>query len=616
MLLIAQGPNPTDRWRRPLPAEGTVVLGRESATWNAPWEPFLARQHAELTPHGERLKTRRLAIAANPIFRSGKQVESFEIAAGESFVIGRTVFTLASPSTRTFAALSPAEENRVLVETRAVKHRELDGMAFRDAPHRLDVLSKLPDVISSASDDPDLFARLTDMLLAGVRRADAVAIVSTRAAGDISKECSVAEATRSARVLHWDRRFSGEGAFEPSRRLIAEAVEKQDQTVLHVWGSHSRPEEHAKPNEPFTMRGGFDWAFCTPVHCEGCPGWGIYVAGKFEGVDARTLLAPWDSNELRDDVKFAELVADILGALRQVQILRERQGVFRRFFSPGVMTLLSGQEGPRALEPREADVTVLFCDLRGFSKKVEEAGADLLPILNRVSTALGVMTQNILKYRGAIADFLGDAALGFWGWPISHPGKAEDACRAALGIRAAFEEIGKDPAHPLSGFKVGIGIASGRAVAGGIGPSDQVKITVFGPVVNLASRLQDMTKLLRVPILIDEPTAKAIREHTSPDVARVRRLAQVKPYGLANPIVVTELLPPAGPGEMISNADVAAYEKAFAAFLEQDWNEAYKLLHQVPPDDRGKDLLTEFILKYNRTPPTNWNGVIPLGSKN
>ncbi|VTT98257.1 adenylate guanylate cyclase : Probable adenylate cyclase OS=Planctomyces maris DSM 8797 GN=PM8797T_31900 PE=4 SV=1: Guanylate_cyc [Gemmataceae bacterium] len=610
MILIAQGSNSTESWRRPLPSAGTVVIGREAGAWAVPWEPFLGRRHVELALDGERLKGRRVAAAANPVFRAGKPVETFELESGEAFVIGRTVFTLANPSTRTFSPSGSGYGEKVLVESRTVMHHELDGMAFRDAPHRLDVLSKLPDVISSATDDTDLFARLTDMLLAGVRRADAVAIVTARAGG-ATGDPPVPASAATVKVLHWDRRFVAEGAFEPSRRLIVEACDRQKQTVLHVW---SRQEGPATGAEPFTMRGGIDWAFCTPVHGDGCPGWGIYVAGGFDGADAQTLLAPWDANELRDDLKFAELVADILGALRQVHVFRERQGVFRRFFSPGVMSLLSGHEGPRALEPRETDITVLFCDLRGFSKTVEVAD-DLLAVLNRVSTALGVMTQNILQYRGAIADFLGDAALGFWGWPLSHPGKAEDACRAALGIRAAFEGIARDPKHPLSGFRVGIGIASGRAVAGGIGPPEQVKITVFGPVVNLASRLQDMTKLLRVPILIDGATAAAVRSHTSPDVARVRRLAKVKPYGLETPIEVAELIPPAGPEQVLTNDDVAAYEAALDAFLSEDWNEAYKLLHQVPPDDRGKDMLTEFILKYNRTPPTNWNGVIPLGSK-
>lgn len=589
MLLIAQGPNPTDTWRQALPPTGTVILGREPGAWNVSWEPFLARRHAELTLKIDRLKVRRLATAANPLFHAGKPCETVEVQPGGSFVIGRTVFTLADPSTR--ERISSGAEPPLL-EARTVMHRELDGFAFRDAPHRLDVLSKLPDVIASATDDPDLFARLCDMLLAGIRRADVVALVT------------------NDRVLHWDRRRSGEGDFVPSRRLIAEAVEKQNQTVLHVWSAGRDGAE-----DRFTMHGQFDWAFCTPLGEESVRSWAIYVAGRFAGAAPTTLLAPWESNELRDDVKFAELVADILGALREVQVARERQSVFSRFFSPGVMNLLSGADVPHALDPREADVTVLFCDLRGFSKTVEAAEGNLLAVLKRVSAALGVMTQNILRYRGAIADFLGDAALGFWGWPIDHPGKAEDACRAALGIRATFAEYNQDPAHPLYGFRVGIGIASGRAVAGGIGSAEQAKVTVFGPVVNLASRLQDMTKLLRVPILIDEPTASAIREHTAPDVARVRRLARVKPYGLDTPVIVTELLPPVGTEDAPSNEDIAAYEQALDSFLAGDWNAAYKLLHQLPPDDRGKDVLTEFILKTNRTPPTGWSGVIPMGSK-
>lgn len=601
MLLIAQGPTPADTWRKVLPADVPVVLGRASAEWNAPWEPFLARKHAELTARGGKVKVRKLASAANPLFHNGASTETFELLSGGSFVIGNTTFTLADGGR---SPVSPSD-NRPLLDERTVGPHELDRLAFRDAPHRLDVLSKLPDVISSASDDADLFGKLVDMLLAGIRRADAVAIVALLP-GEHMK------------VLHWDRRLTGEGDFAPSKRLVSAAVEEQKQTVLHVWGTApGAPSER----DPFTLQGRFDWAFCTPVYCEACPGWALYGAGKFHGAAPSTLLAPWESNELRDDVKFAELVADILGSLRQVQVLRERQGVFRRFFSPGVMNVLAGGDAPRALEPREADVTVLFGDLRGFSRTVEEAGDHLIEVLNRVSAALGLMTRNILDNRGAIADFLGDAAMGFWGWPLEQPGKVEHACRAALGIRAAFEAVARDSAHPLSGFRVGIGIATGRAVAGGIGTQEQAKVTVFGPVVNLASRLQDMTKLLRVPILIDEPTAAAVREHLPRDVGRVRRMAKVRPYGLETPLVVAELIPPAPPSGAertegtLTDADLESYDLALDAFLSGDWSAAYRHLHRVPPDDRGKDVLTEFILKNNRTPPPGWDGVIPLGSK-
>jgi len=603
--LLAQGPRPEDNWRRPLPPGEPVVLGRDAGAWTVPWEPYLSRRHAELIWRQGKLRVRRLSAAANPIYHSGKSDDAFDVEPLGGFVIGHTLFTLAADR------LTPSSSHGgMLLESRPISHSELERLKFRDAPHRLDVLSKLPGVISSASNDADLFARIGDMLLAGVPRADAVALVE---AEDGPVEVCGPEGSKpepAIRLLHWDRRLTGEGSFDPSRRLVVEAVTKQ-QTILHVWSAHEPPSGEG----PFTLQGRFDWAFCSPVPGEGCKGWGLYVAGRFAGDPASTVLAPISTNELRDDVKFTELVGEIVGSLRQVQVLRERQGVFRRFFSPGVLHVLSSQNAPQALEPREADVTVLFCDLREFSKKVEESAGNLLEVLNRVSSALGVMTRNIVENRGTIADFYGDAAMGFWGWPLDDPAKVENACRGALGIRAAFDAVIDNEAHPLFGFKVGIGIATGRAVAGGIGTTEQAKVGVFGPVVNLASRLEGMTKSLRVPILLDEPTAEFVRAQLPGSAARVRRLAKVRPYGLETALMVTELVPPAGPESALTDANLADYHAALEAFLAGEWVKAYELLHRLPPQDRGKDLLTGFILQYNHTPPPNWDGVIPLSSK-
>ena len=605
--LIAQGPRPEDNWRRPLPDGEAVVLGRDADVWNVPWEAYLSRRHVEVTLHNGRLRVRKMYGASNPVFHSGKPADGFELAPAGAFVIGHTLFTLASP--RPTAGSSP---DALLLEARTINHAELERLKFRDAPHRLDVLSKLPEVISSATNDADLFARLGDMLLAGVPRADAVALVEVEMGSFEAYGPGGSRPEPAIRLLHWDRRLTGEGAFEPSRKLVIESIANQAQTILHVWSS---PEAKLVEPAAFTLQGRFDWAFCVPVIGEGCRGWGLYVAGRFAGDPTASVLAPLPANELRDDVKFTELVAEIVGALRQVQVLRERQGVFRRFFSPGVLHVLSGTDAPRALEPREADVTVLFCDLREFSKKVEEAAGKLLDVLNRVSSALGVMTRNVVENRGAIADFYGDAAMGFWGWPLDDPAMVENACRAALGIRAAFDAVTNTESHPLFGFKVGIGIASGRAVAGGIGTNEQAKVGVFGPVVNLAARLEGMTKPLRVSILLDEPTAEIVRTQMPSSVARVRRLARVKPYGLETPLVVTELVPPAGPESVLTDEHLADYAAALEAFLSGEWMKAYELLHKLPPQDRGKDLLTGFILQYNHTPPPNWDGVIPLTGK-
>jgi adenylate cyclase len=537
------------------------------------------------------LSVRLLTGARNPAFYRGKEARRLEVKPGESFVIGTTVFTI-SPERST-----PTPDAKPVLQSRTVSAEELKRIPFRDAPHRIDVLSRLPNVISGAANDPELFMQLVNMLLAGIGKADAIAVVAVEPPAD--PEAAV-------RVLYWDLRQAGEETFQPSKRLVREAIQHTQRTVLHVWGV-----EHEAGAQTFTLMGHFDWAFCTPVPGEACRGLGIYVAGRFSGEDAATLLAPWESNELGDDLKFTELVASILGSLRQVQKLQHDQAVLSRFFSPAVQRLLTQADPEQALRPREAEVTILFCDLRGFSRKLEQAASNLMGELEQVSKALGVMTRHILEHGGTIADFLGDAALGFWGWPIAQPDMVLIACLAALGIRTHYEA----QAQRSGRFAVGIGVATGRAVAGRIGTTDQAKVTVFGPVVNLASRLEGMTKILHAPVLVDEATATGIREKMPPEQARCRRLARVRPFGLATPLMVSEILPPAAAFPQLSDDHLAHYETALDLFLRGDWTEAYRHLHQVPPGDRAKDLLTGFIIQNNHTPPTGWDGVIPLERK-
>lgn len=593
--LIAQGAKPEDHWRRPLPGDQTVVLGRAGDTWAVPWDRWVSRHHAEITWRNDSLQVHQLPRARNPIYFRGTEVSDFHARPEECFVIGDTLFTLQA-RTETPSVV----DSQPVLQSRSASAQELERIPFRDAPHRIDVLSRLPGVISSAADDNELLVQLINLLLAGIPQADAIAIVAAKP-GD---------SQAPVQVLHWDQRHFSETSFRPSRRLVREAISQAQRSVLHVWATAGQSAE-----KTFTLQGAFDWAFCTPVRGEWCLGWGIYVAGRFSGDAGATILAPWESNDLGDDLKFTELVAAILSSLRQVQKLQRDQALLSRFFSPAVQRVLTTAEPEKALQPRETDVTVLFCDLRGFSRKVEAAAEDLLSVLDRVSGALGVMTEHILAHKGVIADFLGDAALGFWGWPLTEPDMMQQACLAALGIRTYYEALSRSPDHPLAQFRAGVGVATGRAVAGRIGTRDQAKVTVFGPVVNLASRLEGMTKILHVPILVDETTAAAVKERMPRQAARCRRLALVRPYGLETPLMVSELLPPASQYAALSDEDLAAYEAALEAFLKGDWAAAYEHLHRVPPQDLGKDILTGFIIQHNHTPPAGWDGVIPLASK-
>ena len=203
--------------------------------------------------------------------------------------------------------------------------------------------------------------------------------------------------------------------------------------------------------------------------------------------------------------------------------------------------------------------------------------------------------------------------MGFWGWPLEQPDSALRACHAAIAIQQKFTTASQDERHlALTGFRVGIGVASGRAVAGKIGTVDQVKVTVFGPVVNLASRLETLTKSLRTRVLIDEQTARSIRPVCATAGMRLRRVARVCPAGLTTPLDVCELLPCLDEFPELTDEHIACYEAALDAFELGEWARAIELLHHVPATDQVKDFLTVYIAQHNRIPPPDWNRVIQL----
>lgn len=587
--LIAQGPEPHQRWRRKLAEGQTHVLGR-TAGWTVPWDDFISRRHVSLAWHDGRLTVTRLEGTRNPVFFRGREHDRCCVLPGEHFVVGSTTFHLVEQQ------MNVSQEEQRAVTEQTYSAAALSRLRFRDAPGRIAMLSRLPDIIAGSGSDAELLVRLVSLLLSGIPAAQFVAVVrARRAAAGVQID-----------VLSWDSHGPEHQHFAPSARLISEAVENR-QSVVHMWRND--------PNgtgADFTQWDDVDWAFCTPIASDATPGWAIYVAGR---ATSGGTFDPRDPAHLQDDLKFAELAATTFGRLRDLRRLERQQASFSQFISPALLEQLGDLDLEDALAPREADVSVLFCDLRGFSRKSEKSASDLMGLLRRVSQALGVMTRRILEQGGVVGDFHGDAAMGFWGWPLRHEDSILHACQAALAVRAEFAAASRDDNHPLADFRVGIGIATGPAVAGKIGTVDQVKVTVFGPVVNLASRLENLTKLLRAPILIDETTAREVRERVPTSVARVRRVARLRPYGLEKPLEVSELLPPAAEYPELRDESIAAYEAALDALLARDWTLAFSLLHHVPAEDRVKDFLTVFIAQHNRTPPDDWDGVITIAEK-
>ncbi len=591
--LIAQGPSSKDRWRRELPdpMKGTeIVIGRTDADWNVPWDAMISRSHVRLIQSSDgHVRVRCMASARNPVFHRGSKVSEFVLVPGEHFVIGNTTFTLAN---RPGASDSPVIGD---VTEHAYDHVALRRRRFRDAGSRIEMLSHLPDLILGCGSDEELLVRVASVLLQATPSASAVAIATT--APDESSPMEGVEGESDAiRILHYDSRLPERDGPPVSARLVRTATERRE-SVLHLWAGGRRDAS------AYTASEDADWAFCVPLRSEACPGWALYVTGQLftdEVADlGRSLQAAPD--ELEDDVKFAELVGTTIANLRQTLRLERRQSEMRHFFAPVVMDALAGRDTDEVLSPREANLSVMFCDLRGFTRRSEKEAEHLLELLASVSDALGIMTRHILDTGGVIGDFHGDAAMGFWGWPLEQGQTAVRAALAASRIRGGNRE-GAD-----AGFRCGIGIATGRAVAGRIGTIDQVKVTAFGPVVNLASRLEGLTKAFGVEVIMDEATATSIRQDETVDF-RIRRLARVRPSGLESNLDVFELLSEPS----LTDQQIVEYEASLAAMIQGDWEEAYRRLHALPAWDRPKDVLLSTILRYNRVPPENWSGVIDL----
>jgi adenylate cyclase len=591
--LVAEGPLPGQRWRKKLPDGMPVVIGRLAAPFDTPWDTQVSRRHATLVLEEDELRVEKLPEATNPVFFLGKEAQSFSVRPNQRFVIGQTTFRLIpNQAVATQDAPNP-------VHQRSFSDDYLRRINYRDARGRLEILSELPSLIAGAGSEIQLHDALARLVLRGVLQAQTVAIVALPD-----------PAAETIAVVHWDSRRSMNDGFQPSSSLIRQAL-ANGETVLHVWRQDAGGELR------YTVQQNADWAFVCPLGGRATRGQALYISGQSGGAGDID-----EDPQLQDDMKFVQVAGATYASLCDLRQLEQRQSSLRSFFSPVVVDALAGQDIDAVLEPRECRLAILFCDLRGFSGTSELHGDNLLALLEQVSRALGVMTGSILDHRGVIGDFHGDAVMGFWGWPIDQPDAPRRAVDAALRIASQFPDIAsEDSTVNLAGqarageFRTGLGIATGPAVAGKIGSADQVKVTAFGPVVNLAARLESLTRVFRVPVLCDEATARAVSAGARPGGLRTRRLARVLPSGLHKPVQLWQILPDRPPYSQLGADDLARWDRLMNQVEAGEWKAARATLDEISPLDRPREFLREFLRQHDFEPPDNWNGVIPVRSK-
>jgi adenylate cyclase len=192
---------------------------------------------------------------------------------------------------------------------------------------------------------------------------------------------------------------------------------------------------------------------------------------------------------------------------------RERRRVreiFGRYLAPEVVRRLAEDPAALRLGGDRVQVTVLFTDVRGFTALVERLPAEVT--IELLNDYLEAMAEIVFRHGGTLDKFIGDAVMAFWGAPLPDAHHAGRALAAAMEMQQAAERIDRAWAGRGLGqpFAIGVGVSTGEAVVGNVGSlSRKLDYTAIGDTVNLASRLEGLTRQHGAPILVSEATAAA-----------------------------------------------------------------------------------------------------------
>ncbi len=259
-----------------------------------------------------------------------------------------------------------------------------------------------------------------------------------------------------------------------------------------------------------------------------------------------------------------------------------------------------------ALRGEDREMTVLFADIRGFTSISE--GLTATQLVELLNTYFTPMTEIIFKKRGTIDKYVGDLIMAFWGAPLKDKNHARHALQTALSMQKKTQElrpIFKEKNWPE--IKIGIGINSGVMSVGDMGSQYRRNYTVLGDNVNLASRVEGLTKFYGANIIVTEAT-----QHKQPQFV-FRKLDKVRVKGKQHGIDIYELLCEAYELTPELQNELQEYHRALNAYFAKNWDESYGImetLHAAHPHKKIYSVYLDRINTFKQNPaPDNWDGV-------
>jgi len=324
-------------------------------------------------------------------------------------------------------------------------------------------------------------------------------------------------------------------------------------------------------------------------------------AGRLDGsIDVTT----------RDEI--GQLTTAFNKMVEQLRLKEQLRETFGRYVDPRVVEGLIDRQSPTATDGERRVMTVLFCDMKGFTSLSEGMTPQgLVKVMNHY---LSTMSGPIRSHRGIIDKYIGDAIMAYWGPPFTeHSEQARLACLAAVemadrgkALRTELPELLGVRTVP-SDCEVRIGIATGEVLVGSIGSEFMMSYTVMGDAVNLASRLENANKIYGSHSLASEAAIMA-----AGDAVESREVDRLVVVGQTHPEAVFEIIGRAGELTEKQLELLARYAEGLAAYRAHRWDDAHRAfqaaLEAIPGDGPSMAMAQRVENFQANPPPADWDG--------
>lgn len=300
------------------------------------------------------------------------------------------------------------------------------------------------------------------------------------------------------------------------------------------------------------------------------------------------------------------------GFLLESRAKRQITGLFGQYVPPQIVGKMSKDPQRFTMQAESREMTVLFTDVVGFTSISEKLSPKELALF--MNEYLSAMTGIIYEHGGTVDKYIGDAIMAFWGAPMEDPDHALHAVEAALAMQARMLVLRQEmTAQGFPEIKIGIGINSGLMRVGNMGSSYRVAYTVMGDAVNLASRLEGLTRQYDTWVIVGEETRTKVAGYLWQELDLVRVKGKNEPVAIHEPCGAELAL-----AEQYAN-DITLFNKMVAAYRNQNWDTAEATLQELivhNPDRKLYQFYLNRILGYRKEPPpAEWDGVCTFTTK-